>query len=231
MEQFWHILDGYSAGGDLDIWSAAISFLLAFVLGQALAWIYYFTHISLSYSKTFVQSLIIMTIIVSLVMRTIAGSFVIAVGLMGALSLIRFRNVIKDTRDITFLFCSLVIGMACGSGRYALAITGSIGLYLVLLYLYVADFGMSHPGNAMLHFTSMDPLDDTHPALSILTQFCRGFTLVSSNSGGLGENQIHYSYQLSLRNSAKNEKLLAAIRQLKGVQNVSLTMQEQLLEM
>ena len=81
--------------GDFTAGTILLSLLLAFVLGQVLAWVYYFTHSGLSYSKSFVQSLILITIVISLVMSTIANSFVTAVGLMGALSIIRFRNMIK----------------------------------------------------------------------------------------------------------------------------------------
>lgn len=231
MDQLWQMLDGYSVNPQLDGWTILLSLVLSFVLGQVLAWVYYFTHNSLSYSKSFVQSLIIITIVISLVMTTISGSFVVAVGLMGALSLIRFRNIIKDTRDITFLFCAVVIGMACGSQRYALAVTGTVGLCLVLLYLHFADFGMHHSANAFLRFTFSGSLDAGHPLLKTLDKFCQSFTLVSSNTSGYGQSEMDYAYQLSLRSISKNEQMILEIRSIEGVHNVSMTMQEQLLEM
>jgi uncharacterized membrane protein YhiD involved in acid resistance len=231
MDKMWQVLDGYSISPETDVWSILLSLLLAFVLGQVLAWIYYFTHTSLSYSKSFVQSLIIITLVISLVMTTISGSFVIAVGLMGALSLIRFRNVIKDTRDITFLFCAVVIGMACGSGRYAIAILGTLGLCLTLLYLHWANFGMYHSHNAFLRFTFHGTINPDHLLLQTLGRFCRTFTLISSNSAGLEDDSTDYAYQLSLRTMAKNELLLSEIHKIDGVYNVNMTTQEQLLEM
>jgi uncharacterized membrane protein YhiD involved in acid resistance len=230
MDKLWQILDGYSFNPEVDVWSILLSLLLAFVLGQVLAWVYYFTHSSLSYSRSFVQSLIIITIVISLVMTTISGSFVIAVGLMGALSLIRFRNIIKDTRDITFLFCAVAIGMACGSRRYAIAIIGTLGLCAVLLYLHWANFGMYHSHNAFLRFTFRGSMDPNHPLLVTLKQFCRTFTMISSNATGMEDDTVDYAYQLSLRTMAKNELLLSEIRKLDGIYNVSMTTQEQLLE-
>ena len=127
MDRILEMLNETAAmGGNIAPLSVVLSMLLAFVLGQVLAWVYYFTHSGLSYSKSFVQSLILITVVVSLVMSTIANSFVTAVGLMGALSIIRFRNMIKDTRDIAFIFCSLVVGMATGSQRYDIAVLGTI---------------------------------------------------------------------------------------------------------
>jgi uncharacterized membrane protein YhiD involved in acid resistance len=231
MDKLWQILNGYSISPDADVWSVLLSLLLAFVLGQVLAWVYYFTHSSLSYSKSFVQSLIVITLVISLVMTTISGSFVIAVGLMGALSLIRFRNIIKDTRDITFLFCAVTIGMACGSRRYAIAIIGTIGLCLVLLYLHWANFGMYHSYNAFLRFTLRGAIDPNHPLLQTLGRFCRTSTLISSNSSGVEDDSTDYAYQLSLRTMTKNEMLLSEIHKIDGIYNVSMTTQEQLLEM
>lgn len=231
METFWQMLDGHPLSQEVSGWTIMLSLLLSFVLGQMLAWVYYFTHNSLSYSKSFVQSLIIITIAITLVMATISGSFVIAVGLMGAVSLIRFRNIIKDTRDITFLFCALVIGMACGSQRYAIAIIGTFGLCLVLLYLHVADFGMYHSYNAFLRFSFDGAINQDHPITKTLNRFSRTFTLISSNSCDPNGDNMDYAYQLSLRTVRTNEQLLSEIRKIEGIHNVSLTMQEQLLEM
>lgn len=231
MDTFWQILDGHPLHQGVDGWTILLSLLLSFVLGQVMAWVYYFTHKSLSYSKSFVQSLIIITIAITLVMATISGSFVIAVGLMGAVSLIRFRNIIKDTRDITFLFCALVIGMACGSQRYAIAVIGTLGLCLVLLYMHISDFGMHHSYNAFLRFSFNGTIDPDHPILSTLKRFSRSFTLISSNAGALEGDYMDYAYQVSLRTARNNEQLLAEIRKIEGIHNISLTMQEQLLEM
>jgi len=92
------------AGGAVSPEDMLLSLLLAFVLGQVLAWVYYATHSGLSYSRSFVQALIIITVVVAMVMGVIGTSIVVAVGLMGALAIIRFRNIIKDTRDIAFIF-------------------------------------------------------------------------------------------------------------------------------
>jgi hypothetical protein len=126
MEQIWQILDRSSGGSVFSPEDILLSLLLAFVLGQVLAWIYYFTHSGLSYSRTFVQSLIMITVVVAMVMAVIGNNIITAFGLMGALAIIRFRNIIKDTRDIAFIFCSLVVGMATGSQRYGIAIVGTI---------------------------------------------------------------------------------------------------------
>ena len=82
-----------------------------------------------------------MTMVVSLVMYVIGNSIITAFGLLGALALIRFRNVLKDTRDTVFVFIALVTGMAVGSQRYMTAIVGTIALLLATFYLTTTSFG------------------------------------------------------------------------------------------
>ncbi len=229
MGQIWQILDRSSAVRIFKPEDIILSLLLAFVLGQVLAWVYYFTHSGLSYSRTFVQSLIMITVVVAMVMAVIGNNIITAFGLMGALAIIRFRNIIKDTRDIAFIFCSLVIGMAAGSQRYGIAIVGTIILSLIALYLHLTGFGTHQPHNGFLTFRLPGQLEPDHPILAVLKRFCTKFTLVSLQDSGF-EGPAEYSYQLMIRNAAKNEQMLAELEKVQGIENVTLTMQEQLLE-
>ncbi len=216
--------------GDFSTVSLVLSLLLAFVLGQVIAWVYYFTHSGLSYSRSFVQSLILITIVISLVMSTIQNSFIQAVGLMGALSIIRFRNMIKDTRDIAFIFCALVIGMATGSQRYEIAVIGTLFMCLVIIYLHVTSFGMHQPHNGFLRFSLTSHIGTDHPVTATLRRFCGNFTLISAQDSGFGSPVVEYAYQIMIRNASKNEKMLAELGRVEGIENISLIMQEQLLE-
>ncbi|MBI9016270.1 MAG: DUF4956 domain-containing protein [Phycisphaerae bacterium] len=232
IDKIWNIINNNNGiGTSLEVWAVLHSLLLAFVLSQALAWIYSYTHNGLSYSKSFVQSLIVITMVVSLIMPIISGSFVVAVGLMGGLSIIRFRNIIKNTRDIAFLFCALVIGMACGTGKYGIACIGTFFLCLVFVYMHISDFGMRYPSNGFISFTSATHLDSNHPMHSTLKRFCRNFTLISSNSNPSDPNKTDYAYQVLVKNSTKNEQMISQIQDIQDISHLSLTMQEQLLEM
>ncbi len=231
MDRILQIIHSSSASGEIfNLQTAMISLLLAFVLGQLLAWVYYYTHSGLSYSKSFVQSLILMTVIVSMVMSTIAGSFITAVGLMGALSIIRFRNMIKDSRDIAFIFCALVIGMACGSMRFELAILGTVVICLVILYLFYSDFGAHQPHNGFLRFSLDRHIGPDHPIPGILKRFCNHCNLISAQDTDFGTAAVEYSYQVMIKNTSQNESMLSELGRVEGIRNISLTMQEQLLE-
>jgi len=230
MESFWQLEETPLTVGAFNPESILLSLLLAFILGQVIAWVYYATHSGLSYSRSFVQALIMITVVVAMVMEVIGNNIITAVGLMGALALIRFRNIIKDTRDIAFIFCALVIGMATGSQRYATAMVGTTVLSLIAIYLYVTSFGTHEPHNGFLRFTLRGHVGPKHPIPDILKHFCGNFTLISSQESGFGSPVVEYAYQLMIRNSAKNELMLSELKKVEGVENISLTMQEQLLE-
>jgi len=231
MNQIWEILEGSRlSSGVFTPENVLLSLLLAFVLGQVIAWVYYFTHSGLSYSRTYVQSLVLVTIVVAMVMAVIGDNIIRAFGLMGALAIIRFRNVVKDTRDIVFIFCALVVGMAAGSQRHAIAVMGTIILSLIALYLHLTGFGTHQPHNGFLRFSLPGHIGPKHPISAILKRFCGSFTLISAQDSGFGSSEVEYAYQLMIRNAKKNEQMLSELGKVEGVGNISLTMQEQLLE-
>jgi len=217
------------AGGAFTLQSIVLSLLLAFILGQILAWVYYFTHSGLSYSRSFVQSLILITVIIAMVMGVIGNNIITAVGLMGALAIVRFRNIIKDTRDIAFIFSSLVIGMAAGSHRFGTAIVGTLILCFIIVYLYLTDFGTHQPHNGFLRFSLKGHISPGHPVIGILSRYCGSYTLLSRQETGFG-GAVEYAYQVLVRSPGRNESMLADLENIEGIDSINLTMQEKLLE-
>ena len=163
-------------------------------------------------------------------MAVIGNNIITAFGLMGALAIIRFRNIIKDTRDVSFIFCSLVVGMATGSQKYATAIVGTVILCLIVIYLYLTSFGTHQPHNGFLRFSFRGHIGPSHAIPTILKRFCGSFTLISAQDSGFGTAEVEYAYQLMIRNAAKNEAMLSELNDVDGIENISLTMQERLLE-
>jgi len=228
--EIWNILEDMPSGALFSPIDIILSLLLAFVLGQLIAWVYYATHTGLSYSRSFVQSLILITVVLSMVMTIIGNNIITAVGLMGALAIIRFRNILKDTRDVAFIFISLAVGMACGSQRYMTAIVGTLILGLIVIYLYLTGFGTHQPHNGFLRFSVRGHIGPDHPIPAILKRFCGSFTLISAQDSGFGTAEVEYAYQLMIRNVAMNAEMLSKLKEIEGIENISLTMQEQLLE-
>jgi uncharacterized membrane protein YhiD involved in acid resistance len=149
---------------------------------------------------------------------------------MGALAIIRFRNIIKDSRDIAFIFCSLVVGMAAGSQRFAVAIVGTIMLSVIVIYLHLTSFGTHQPHNGFLRFTFRGHIGPDSPIPTILRRFCGSFTLISAQDSGFGTSEVEYAYQLMIRNAEKNQQMVSELQKIDGLENINLTMQERLLE-
>src|ERR687895_728205 len=99
------------------------------------------SHEGLSYSRMFTTSLVAMPVIVSLVMILMAGNIFVALGLLAVFTVVRFRNVLKDTRDTTFVLWAIVEVMAAGTMRFGIALIGSVLVGLVFLYLRATMFG------------------------------------------------------------------------------------------
>lgn len=214
------LLPAQSIGVD----QAMLSILLAFILGQCVAWVYVFTHSGLSYSRGMVQSLVALTVILCVGMMVIGYSLAIAFGLIGALSVIRFRNILKDTRDTSFIFAVLIVGMACGTSNYSLAILGGISFCLVMLYLYWTNFGARDTGDGFIRM-HLDAGDSPRNGVRlILDRYCLRTQLVSQRfeESGVGE----FAFRLSLRDTGRAADFVGELRQLDGVSNVAFALQE-----
>ena len=125
--------------------------LLAFVCGHAIAWVYMFTHTGLAYSKSFVNSLVVIPTIVSMVMLVLSNNLVTAFGLMAIFAIVRFRNVLRDTLDTSFILSVIVIGMACGTLKFATAIAGCMMICLIMFYIRLTSFGTRHRYDTILN--------------------------------------------------------------------------------
>src|SRR5947209_9985052 len=126
-------------------WPAILlGLLLAFACGHVLAWVYMFTHSGLSYSRSFVNALIIMPTIVALVMMVLQNNLITAFGMMAVFAIVRFRNILRDTLDTTYVLAVLVIGMATETQQFASAVVGCPLMAMALVYLWYSSFASRH---------------------------------------------------------------------------------------
>jgi hypothetical protein len=214
-------MEGAAAHGLND---ALLILMLAFILGQVAAWLYVYTHEGLSYSRAFVQSIVLLTVVLSLGMMVIGNNIAIAFGLIGALAVIRFRNVLKDTRDTSYIFFTLITGLACGTQRFQLAILGAFIFCMVALYLHWTQFGSRNTGDGFMRFRlHVDTLQNS-PLQEIFKKYCRSIHIVSQRFQDSGEGEL--SYKLDMKNPKFADEFLREIRGLHGISNVSFVLQE-----
>lgn len=121
--------------GTLTTEDIIIRILAATALSIAVYLSYWYTHAGTTYSKKFNVSLVTLTILTGTVMTVIGNNIALSLGMVGALSIVRFRTAIKDSRDTTYIFWAIIIGICCGVGDYLVASVGSVVVFLVLLVL------------------------------------------------------------------------------------------------
>jgi uncharacterized membrane protein YhiD involved in acid resistance len=137
MDEFLKELERFKdMTGAFTVLDIALVLTLGFVLSMIIAWVYRFTHRGVSYSQSYVHTLVIMGSVVALIMMIIGSNIARAFALVGALSIIRFRNAVKETRDVGFIFLVMAIGMAVGTRFYILATFATIVLSVFVIILY-----------------------------------------------------------------------------------------------
>lgn len=119
----------------LTIEEMVLHIVVAALLGFVIYFSYFITHAGTIYSVKFNTSLVTLTILTATVMTVIGNNIALSLGMVGALSIVRFRTAIKDSRDTIYIFWTIIVGICCGVGDYVVAAIGSGIVFLVLLVL------------------------------------------------------------------------------------------------
>lgn len=197
--------------------------LVALTCGLILSIIYRVTYRGPSYSVTFVNALVLLTIIASIVIMVIGNNIARAFGLVGAMSIIRFRTAIRDTMDLVFIFLSLAIGMACGVGLTAVALVGTLIAGMVVLALTYSHFGAPRRRHFLLQIVRQS--SEQADLNQSLAKVCKSLKLVSMKNVGM-EDMTESNYHITLKDVRKTDEIVRVIRQLKGVLQVNVYFDE-----
>jgi hypothetical protein len=204
----------------------ALVMALSFVLGASIAWTYRATHRGTSYSQSFAQTLVIMAMVTALIMLIIGSNIARAFSLIGALSVIRFRNAVKETRDVAFMFVAMALGMACGTRFYMLATFATAVLAGVMFLLFKLD-AFGKPVTERLLRVRLPPSSDPDRTFEpIFRELLTDSRLVSVETvaGGALQEAV---YSVALKPSTGAQPLLEAIRAVNGNNKVVLVVGQQ----
>lgn len=119
--------------GDLTLEQIITRISMTVLLGLVLFVSYFISHQGTIYSRKFNVSLVVLTVLSGTVMIVIGNNIALSLGMVGALSIVRFRTAIKDSRDTIYLFWAIIVGICCGVGSFFVAAAGSAAAFLVLL--------------------------------------------------------------------------------------------------
>lgn len=200
---------------------------LAMLCGVAIALFYKYTYKGLNYSSSFTISLIMFTMITAIVIMVIGNNLARAFGMVGAMSIIRFRTAVKDASDIMFIFFALAIGLACGVKLYSIAIFGT--LFVGITYMVTNKFAFNLPRRRefLMHIIAFDNNLPDNPFGGIFKRYCSGQKLVNVKTIGEDANHLmEFSYYINLRDENKGSQFVSELKKLDGVQQVNLFFDE-----
>ena len=203
----------------------AFVILLSFILSTILAFVYQKTYRGLSYSRNYVQSIVLISIISAMVIQAIGDSLARGLGIMAAMAIIRFRTNFKDPRDTLFLFAALAAGISCGAFSFAVAIFGTLAFSTIALILYYSPLGPDKFFDGMLRLNMPTHNLKMAEFQAIMKEHCKAFSLVTIREVEQG-HRMDYAYHIKLRRGKAYEQFLEALKSLQNIQQVNLMMQE-----
>ena len=199
---------------------------LAFLAGLLIAWTYMITHAGLSYSRSFVNALVVIPMIVTVVMMVLNNNLITAFGLMAVFAVVRFRNVLRDTLDTSYMLAVLAVGMACGTQRFSLAVIATMTLMAVMFFLWTTSFGNRHRYDLIVNLHWGRPVAEIAFILRVLERHSRKVHRATQRSDERQEG-LDLSYRLLLRDPGRVEEFLNELREVEGVSRITSLKAEQ----
>lgn len=204
-------IEGFS-GGDITTGRILVTLAVTCVLALYIFIVYYVASKKTFYSKTFNISLALIAVITASIILAMQSNLVISLGMVGALSIVRFRTAIKDPMDLIFLFWSISIGIICGAEMYQIALITSLVLTIGLFALELTPVGRA----SVLLLINAKDLSAEEPVRETVQKYSTKMTVKSRNVSRDGMDMI---IDLKTKDEAA---LLTELMQIEGVTNVSL---------
>ena len=214
----------------LGIAQIICALLLSFVLSSVFATVYRWTFQGLSYSRAFVHTMILGSMIVSMLIMAIGNNLARGLGILGTLAIIRFRTPIRDPRDMVFLFACFGIGIACGAATYGVAVIGTIAICAAAMALHWSPFASRREYEGLLRF--MLPASPTNESevQAVMHECCTAFYLIAMREAAQGD-MIEYSYQVRLADPSYQADLVDKLHNIHEVSDANLLMQRTTVEL
>lgn len=196
-----------------------VGVLVAFALALFIAFIYKKTHKGLSYSQSFVFTLVLLGPLVAVVMLIIGSSIAAAFTLFGAFTLIRFRTAVKDTKDVAFVFWVLVAGLAVGTGNILLAILSTLLIAGIVMILSRINFGSLRNYDAVLTFVSDPERGSAGAYRTVFDKYLKSANLLRAGSQREGK-KMEMAFHIQLARGRDLDQFLQELRGVVGIDEV-----------
>lgn len=203
--------------------------LLSFVFSFIIAVVYVLTFRGFSYSRPFVQAIVLSSLVTSMAMISIEGSMARGLGMMGALTMIRFRSSVKDPKDMIFIFAAIAIGIACSVQKFDLALIGTFIFCSIAVVINNVSLGKNTYYDGLLRMQSPNDKEILNKINSVLAEKSNRFSLVSLREIAQG-SKFDYSFQIKLKNKENQAGLIDSLKQIGNVDSVTFLIQQTNLE-
>ena len=200
-------LEEFSA---ISINDMLVAIALSFVLSLFIVYIYRVTYAGVSFSHSFAGCLILISMVTTMVILVITSNVVLSLGMVGALSIVRFRTAVKDARDTAFLFWAIASGIICGAGYVTISILSA--LLLGLLFVLVHAFGGKFKSNTYMVVVRFEDGSEVEGQLAALP----GYRLKNKTMAGSATELVA---EVRLDNTGMEQ--LSSLRSITGVKEIS----------
>lgn len=215
------IYDALQQSGSLAMQDILLRLLMSVIIGLFIAISYKISHSGTLYSRKFNVSLFILTILTTMVMTAIGNNVALSLGMVGALSIVRFRTAIKDSRDTMYIFWCIIVGICCGVGDYAVASLGTAVAFFALLIV-----GGIKNDNRMLLIIRSNRINELRIESIVYNYYNKKAVLRVKNTT---PETIEFIYELSkkIENKTldKEKSISDTLYELSGVEYVNLVEQ------
>lgn len=221
------LLEFLQSTGQLDLQTIVLRMAVATLVGFLIYLSYMISHEGSIYSRKFNVSLMALTVITTAVMIVIGNNIALSLGMVGALSIVRFRTAIKDSRDTVYIFWTIVTGICCGAGDFLIAGIGGAFTFLILLI-----FGRIKNDNRVLFIIRTARVNEPRIEALMFQYFARKANLRVKNTT---ENSVEFIYEISKRildkagnttkGNMKGKSITDAIYEIGNIEYCNMVMQ------
>lgn len=202
--------------GTLSVGDIALSLIFAFAISLFIVYIYKKTYTGVVYSKAFALCIVMLSMVTALIIRTINSNLALSLGMVGALSIVRFRTAVKEPVDTAFMFWGISAGIMAGAGLYLPGLIGSLLLGALFFGSYLLGFKSSTRYLLVLKFEE-EAYENVMKGIKSLDK-----VKMKSNSAFKDTMELTYEVDIKVKDENMKRRIVEAFKKVPGMINVSL---------
>ena len=198
--------------GTISVADMLLSLIVAFLIGVFIIYVYRKTYTGVVYSKAFALCILMLSMVTAMIIRTISSNISLSLGMVGALSIVRFRTAVKEPVDTGFMFWGITAGIMSGAGLYIISIIASLCIGLLYFVIYLMGFKLSNRYLLVLKYDI-----DAHDAVVKKLKTIKKFKVRSKS---IFNDQVELSLEVDLKENKKGTVDSSIVDEFSGVNGV-----------